>query len=96
MINFEKIEGFDWDRGNIDKNLLKHGINCREAEEIFLDINGIHLEDNKHSLKEQRLAIIGKTFSNKILIAIFTVRKNKIRIISVRNVNKKEKSLYLI
>ena len=35
------------------------------------------------------------TFSNKILIAFFTIRKNKIRIISVRGVNKKEKDLYL-
>ena len=95
MINFEKIEGFDWDNGNIKKNLVKHDISCQEAEEIFLDINAVHLEDNKHSLKEQRFAIVGKIFSNKILIAFFTIRKNKIRIISVRGVNKKEKDLYL-
>lgn len=95
MINFEKIDGFDWDSGNIDKNLVKHGIDCREAEEIFLDIEGIHLEDNKHSVKEQRFARIGKSFSGKILIAFFTIRKNKIRIVSVRDTNKKEKSFYL-
>jgi hypothetical protein len=95
MINFEKIDGFDWDSGNIEKNLVKHGISCQEAEEIFLDINAIHLEDNKHSVKEQRFARIGKSFSGKILIAFFTIRKNKIRIISVRNVNKKENNLYL-
>ena len=95
MINFEKIDGFDWDGGNIEKNLIKHGINCQESEEIFLDINAVHREDNKHSLKEQRFSPIGKSFSNKILIAFFTIRKNKIRIISVRGVNKKEKSLYL-
>lgn len=95
MINFEKIDGFDWDGGNIEKNLIKHGINCQEAEEIFLDVNSIHLEDTKHSLKEERFARIGRNFSNKILIAFFTIRKNKIRIISVRGVNKKEKDLYL-
>ena len=95
MIDFEKIDGFDWDNGNIEKNLTKHGINCQEAEEIFLDINSVHLEDSKHSVNEQRFATIGKSFSNKILIAFFTIRKNKIRIISVRGVNKKEKDLYL-
>ena len=95
MISFEKINGFDWDEGNIKKNLIKHGVSCQEAEEVFLDINAIRLEDNKHSLKEQRFASIGKIISNKILIVFFTIRKNKIRIISVRDVNKKEKNLYL-
>ena len=95
MINFNKIEGFDWDSGNIEKNLIKHDISCREAEEIFLDINAVYRKDDKHSLKEQRSAIIGRSFSNRILIAFFTIRKNRIRIISVRNVNKKEKNLYV-
>jgi len=95
MNDFEKVDGFDWDEGNIDKNLKKQGIDCREAEEIFLDVNSIHLEDNKHSIREVRCARIGKSFSGQILIAIFTIRKNKIRIVSVRCVNKKEKKLYL-
>lgn len=95
MINFEKIDGFDWDSGNIEKNLVKHGIDCREAEEIFLDINSIHLEDVKHSLGERRFVRIGRSFTEKILIAIYTIRKNKIRIISVRGANKKEKNKYL-
>jgi uncharacterized protein len=95
MNNFEEIDGFDWDGGNIEKSLIKHGISCQEAEEIYLDISAIHLEDKKHSIKEKRFAIIGKNFSGKILIAVFTFRKNKIRIISVRDVNKKEKDLYL-
>jgi len=95
MINFEKIEGFDWDSGNIEKNLIKHGISCQEAEEIFLDIDSLHLEDTKHSSKEERFIRIGKSFLGKILIVVYTIRKNKIRIISVRDVNKKEKDRYL-
>lgn len=95
MINFEKIDGFDWDKGNVEKNLIRHGIDCQEAEEIFLDVNSIHLEDIKHSLKEERFIRIGMSFARKILIAIYTIRNNKIRIISVRGVNKKEKDLYL-
>lgn len=95
MIYFDEINGFDWDGGNIDKNLKKHEIGCREAEEIFLGVDSIHLEDNKHSIKEKRFARIGKNFSDRILIAFFTFRKNKIRIVSVRRANKKEKDLYL-
>lgn len=95
MINYIKINSFDWDEGNINKNLIKHGISCQEAEEIFLDSKAIHLEDDKHSIKESRYIIIGRNFSEKILTAIYMIRKNKIRIISVRNANKKEKDWYL-
>ena len=95
MIKFEKIEGFDWDSGNIEKNLIKHGIGCQEAEEIFLDTNSLHTEDKKHSSKEERLIRIGKSFLGKVLIVIYTIRNNRIRIISVRDTNKNEMRKYL-
>lgn len=95
MIDFEKIEGFNWNNGNIDKNLIKHNVTCQEAEEIFLDTESLNYDDRKHSVVEERLIKIGKSFSGRILIAYYTVRQNKIRIISVRDVNKKEKNLYL-
>ncbi|MDD4136145.1 MAG: BrnT family toxin [Candidatus Shapirobacteria bacterium] len=95
MINFEKIDGFDWDGGNIDKNLIKHNVTCQEAEEIFLDTESFNYDDKKHSVSEERLIKIGRSFSGRILVAYYTVRKNKIRIISVRDVDKKEKNLYL-
>jgi len=95
MIDFEKIDGFDWDKGNVEKNLIKHNVNCQEAEEIFLDTGSLNYDDKKHSVVERRLIKIGKSFSGRILIAYYTVRQNKIRVISVRDVNKKEKSLYL-
>ncbi len=34
MIDFEKIEGFDWDAGNARKN-EKHGVTQAEAEQVF-------------------------------------------------------------
>jgi uncharacterized DUF497 family protein len=34
MIDFQKIEGFQWDGGNIHKN-EKHGVHFQEAEQIF-------------------------------------------------------------
>lgn len=95
MINFDKIEGFDWDKGNINKNYEKHNVTCREAEEIFLDTNSLNFDDKKHSMVEERSIRIGKTFSGRILVAYYTVRQNKIRIISIRDVSKKTKNLYL-
>lgn len=52
---------FEWDKGNIDKNLIKHKITNTECEEIFFDKNKKILKDVLHSEKEERYIILGKT-----------------------------------
>ena len=94
MIDLKKIIGFEWDQGNIDKSYIKHGITPNEAEEVFLDEDILLLEDTEHSKQEERLEAIGKITKEKILFLAFTIRKNKIRIISARDANKKERRLY--
>ena len=94
MVDLKKITGFEWDKGNFDKSYLKRGITPREAEESFLDKKLLLQEDIKHSEKEERTIAIGETEKNKILFSIFTVRDNKIRIISTRKANKKEREQY--
>ncbi|MBI4009001.1 BrnT family toxin [Candidatus Roizmanbacteria bacterium] len=94
MVEKREIAEFEWDESNIDKSYQKHGISPNEAEEIFLDENLLELEDLKHSQTEKRLVAIGFTSQKKLLFCAFTVRKNKIRIISVRPVSKKERRLY--
>ncbi|MBU0618953.1 BrnT family toxin [Patescibacteria group bacterium] len=94
MLSLDKCKGFEWDRGNIDKNYQKHGITPNEAEEAFLDEKAITLRDIKHSRKEKRYTLLGKNIENKLLFVVFTLRENKIRIISARLANRKEKSKY--
>jgi len=94
MLDFNKPCEFDWDDGNIVKNLIKHNISCRESEEVFLDDKLVMVEDEKHSIKEKRYLIIGKNFEGKILTIVFTNRNKKIRIISARVADKKERRLY--
>ena len=85
---------FEWDSGNLDKSSKKHGIFPSESEEIFFNnpllING----DASHSQAEVRYMALGKTNEEKLLFVIFTIRRNKIRIISARNMNKKERGIY--
>ena len=71
---------FEWDMGNIDKN-KKHGVEDKEAEEVFLDERKKTFKDKLHSGKEERFRVVGKT-------------RKKLRIISARDVNKKEVYLY--
>ncbi len=94
MIDVSKLADFEWDKGNIDKSYQKHGISIREAEEAFLDKHVFLQEDIKHSEREERFIAISKTSSNKILFSIFTIRNRKIRIISARKANIKERRLY--
>lgn len=89
----ELIE-FDWDGGNIGKNWKKHRVRNSEAEEVFFDENKKLFRDKLHSEGEPRYIILGKTKKDRLLYVVFTVRKNKLRIISSRDINKREGKLY--
>ena len=89
----EPIE-FEWDEGNSDKNQLKHKVTNKEAEELFFDKSRQIYKDVFHSQTEERYIILGKTNQGRLLYCIFTWRKEKIRIISVRDINKREAGLY--
>ncbi|MBI2267834.1 MAG: BrnT family toxin [Candidatus Blackburnbacteria bacterium] len=84
---------FEWDKGNIGKN-KKHKVEDQEAEEIFLDQGKVIFKDKLHSQVEERFIVIGKTKKERLLYICFTRRKEKIRIISARDINKKEVSIY--
>ena len=87
------ILAFEWDKGNIGKN-TKHKVEDKEAEEVFLDENKKTFKDKLHSDGEERFRVVGKTKKGRLLFVAFTKRKNKIRIISARDINKKEVYLY--
>ena len=91
---FEQFSGFQWDKGNVDKNLLKHNVKNWECEQIFFNRPIIVLDDPKHSSTEKRWAAFGKTDTERFLVVIFTKRNNLIRIISARDMNKRERKFY--
>lgn len=88
-----KVEAFEWDKGNSGKN-KKHHVDDSEAEEIFFDQRKYIFKDTIHSGREKRLRIIGKTKNGRLLFVVFTIRGKKIRVISARDINKKEVYLY--
>lgn len=86
--------GFDWDEGNSDKNWIRHKVTQGECEQIFFNEPIIVISDEKHSQSENRWYLLGTTDSGRLLFAVFTKRENKIRIISARDMNKKERNYY--
>ena len=88
------IEGFQWDAGNTDKNVLGHDVTQSEAEEIFFHAPVVLLEDAKHSVAESRFLIYGPTTAGRLLTVAFVVRRKHIRIISVRDMSRQERRRY--
>ena len=94
MKRLPKPLAFEWDKGNVDKNFKKHKVTNIEAEEIFRNKPLIIINDAIHSLVEGRFIAHGNTSKKRNLTIIFTIRKQKIRIISARNQNKRERKIY--
>jgi len=82
---------FEWDKEKIAANLKKHGIDFETARKIWLDENRIEIEAPYPI--EKRWIVIG-TIENKIWTAIFTIRDDAVRIISVRRSRTREKKIY--
>lgn len=85
---------FDWDKANIDKNRLKHKVELKECEEVFSNEPIKTFDDKKHSKIEMRYVAYGVTNKNRKLTVVFTVRRGKIRVISARDQNRKERRVY--
>lgn len=85
---------FVWDKGNIDKNLKKHGVTNKEAEEVFENKPLLVSEDLKHLKVEKRFQALGRTDKGKLLFLSFMVRDDFVRIISARIMSRKERGKY--
>jgi len=85
--------GFEWDQGNINKN-QKHKVEFTECEQIFFNEPIIILDDPKHSVAEMRYAAFGVTDNDRKLVIIYTLRNKKLRVISARDMSRKERSFY--
>ncbi len=88
------VEGFEWDKGNIEKNWKNHRVSYTECEEVFFNSPLVVGIDEKHSEGENRFYLLGKTDNQRLLFVVFTVRSNKIRVISARDMNRKERRIY--
>ena len=60
-INFSKITGFHWDRGNLNKNWEKHRVSSGECEEVFFNEPLFCYFDESHSITENRYYVLGET-----------------------------------
>jgi uncharacterized DUF497 family protein len=82
---------FEWDPNKNLSNLAKHRIDFEAARNLWLDENRVEIWAPRPV--EDRGIIIAE-YHEKLWTAIFTLRGDVIRIISVRRARRKEARLY--
>jgi uncharacterized protein len=87
------LKSFEWDAANWRKSELKHGVSTAEAEEALLG-EPVCQVDIRHSDDEQRYVALGRTNDGRRLFISFTVRRNRVRIISARPMSRGERAIY--
>jgi len=94
MHTFQAVEGFDWDQGNISKNWEKHKVTPVQCEELFFNMPLIVQSVDQHSGDERRYFALGKADDERYLFIVFTIRGKRIRVISARDMSRKERKVY--
>ncbi len=82
---------FEWDEKKNQSNKRKHGIDFEEARSLWLDENRVEIQA-PHPLEERSIVIA--EYRNKLWTAIYTMRGQTYRMISVRRAREKEAALY--
>lgn len=84
---------FEWDENKAAGNIQKHGVTFEEATEVFFD-PFYQTGDASVDKNEIRDFIIGYTFSQRFLLAVYTERGDRTRIISARLATRAERKVY--
>jgi uncharacterized protein len=85
---------FEWDPKKAALNLRKHGISFDEAATVFGDLLGTTVPDPDHSLAEHRYITIGMSNRHRLVMVAHTERRERIRIISARELTRSEREAY--
>jgi uncharacterized protein len=85
---------FEWDPNKARANLAKHRISFDEASTVFGNALSVTIADPLHSTDEERFVLIGHSCRNRLLVVVYTDRRDRIRIISARPATRRERRNY--
>ena len=85
---------FEWDDQKAQSNLRKHSVSFDEAVTVFGDPLALSFADTDHSDSEHRSRTYGISIQSRLLVVVYTERRNSIRIISARKATRYEKTIY--
>ena len=83
---------FEWDPEKARANRAKHGVDLAEAVAVLFDDLALTKADVDED--EERFVSIGADSLNRVLVVVYTWRKNRIRVISARKATRREREQY--
>ena len=85
---------FEWDSTKGRRNLTIHGVSFDEASTAFRDPLSKTITDPLHSEDEERFVLLGRSHRNRLLVVVHTERGDRIRLISARLADNRERVRY--
>ena len=85
---------FEWDPNKARSNKAKHDVTFEEATEVFGVQHPSTVADPDHSHDKERFLIFGRTRPGRYLVIAFTERSDRIRLISARQMTRRERQAY--
>ena len=87
----DQLDGFDWDAANVD-HIMRHAVTPFEVEEAA---GGAHVVIPAKTVEgERRWKLFGKTGIGRYLVAVFTIRRKRFRVVTAYEMNSSERSKY--
>jgi uncharacterized DUF497 family protein len=83
---------FEWDEQKSVLNIVRHGIDFEDAPTIF-GCPMLRRIDNRKDYGEERWICLGH-LEGVVVVVVYTIRKETIRIISIRRANRHERRIY--
>jgi hypothetical protein len=81
----------EWDPEKAGDNFRSHGVSFEEAATVFWDALARTYEDPDHSHAEAREVTFGLSRAGRALVVAHCERRDRIRIISAREMTRREK-----
>lgn len=82
---------FEVDPAKAEGNARRHGVSVWSAATSFLDPLARIEADREHALHEDRWINVGAASDGRLLVTAYTLRGDRIRIISCRTANRRER-----
>jgi uncharacterized protein len=83
---------YQWNRDKATANLRKHGIDFADAVSVFSDDLALTISDERFD--EERFVTIGLDGFGRVLVVVYTLRGEAIRVISARKASRQERQQY--
>jgi uncharacterized DUF497 family protein len=83
---------FEWDENKRRRNLERHGVDFADILPLFGQ-EAIIFEDDRKDYGERRYILLGELHGQFFQVA-FTVRETRVRLISARRGNQRERRIY--